>query len=160
MMKYPIMLDITGKRVVIIGGGKVALRKVKGLLHTGADILIVGLDVLPEIKELQVQVKEEAYRAEHLIGAFLIFICTNNPEVNQMVLKDRLPEQLVNDTTEQKNSDFFNMSTVSKNELLVGISTGGGNPGYAKKVKREVRQLVENLETEEIGKRNKNDKTC
>ncbi|EAF0346754.1 bifunctional precorrin-2 dehydrogenase/sirohydrochlorin ferrochelatase, partial [Listeria monocytogenes] len=35
-----------------------------------------------------------------------------------------------------------------------------GNPGYAKKVKREVRQLVENLETEEIGKRNKNDKTC
>lgn len=106
MMKYPIMLDITGKRVVIIGGGKVALRKVKGLLHTRADILIVGLDVLPEIKELQVQVKEEAYRAEHLIGAFLIFICTNNPEVNQMVLKDRLPEQLVNDTTEQKNSDF------------------------------------------------------
>ncbi|MBO0034241.1 precorrin-2 dehydrogenase/sirohydrochlorin ferrochelatase family protein, partial [Listeria monocytogenes] len=154
-MKYPIMLDITGKRVVIIGGGKVALRKVKGLLHTRADILIVGLDVLPEIKELQVQVKEEAYRAEHLIGAFLIFICTNNPEVNQMVLKDRLPEQLVNDTTEQKNSDFFNMATVSKNELLVGISTGGGNPGYAKKVKREVRQLVENLETEEIGKRNK-----
>ncbi|EAF0349488.1 bifunctional precorrin-2 dehydrogenase/sirohydrochlorin ferrochelatase, partial [Listeria monocytogenes] len=113
-MKYPIMLDITGKRVVIIGGGKVALRKVKGLLHTGADILIVGLDVLPEIKELHVQVKEEAYRAEHLIGAFLIFICTNNPEVNQMVLKDRLPEQLVNDTTEQKNSDFFNMATVSK----------------------------------------------
>ncbi|MFR6687659.1 bifunctional precorrin-2 dehydrogenase/sirohydrochlorin ferrochelatase [Listeria innocua] len=159
-MKYPIMLDITGKRVVIIGGGKVALRKVKGLLHTGADILIVGLDVLPEIKELQVQVKEEAYRAEHLAGAFLIFICTNNPEVNQMVLKDHLPEQLVNDTTEQKNSDFFNMATVSKNELLVGISTGGGNPGYAKKVKREVSHLVENLETEEIGNRNKKDKTC
>ncbi|WP_368315439.1 NAD(P)-dependent oxidoreductase, partial [Listeria monocytogenes] len=40
-MKYPIMLDSTGKRVVIIGGGKEALRKVKGMLHTGADILIV-----------------------------------------------------------------------------------------------------------------------
>ncbi|EGP9537583.1 bifunctional precorrin-2 dehydrogenase/sirohydrochlorin ferrochelatase, partial [Listeria monocytogenes] len=49
-MKYPIMLDITGKKVVIIGGGKVALRKITGLLDAGADILVVGLKILPEIK--------------------------------------------------------------------------------------------------------------
>ncbi|MBC1997338.1 bifunctional precorrin-2 dehydrogenase/sirohydrochlorin ferrochelatase [Listeria marthii] len=159
-MKYPIMLDITGKKVVIIGGGKVALRKIAGLLDADADILVVGLNVLPEIKSLNVQVVEEAYRAEHLESAFMIFICTDNPEVNQLVLRDRAPWQLVNDTTEQANSDFFNMATVTKNELTVGISTGGGNPGYAKKVKREVSQLVANLETEEIANRNKKDKTC
>ncbi|MBC2076259.1 bifunctional precorrin-2 dehydrogenase/sirohydrochlorin ferrochelatase [Listeria marthii] len=159
-MKYPIMLDITGKKVVIIGGGKVALRKISGLLDAGADILVVGLNVLPEIKALNVQVVEEAYRAEHLESAFMIFICTDNPEVNQLVLRDRAPWQLVNDTTEQANSDFFNMATVTKNELTIGISTGGGNPGYAKKVKREVSQLVANLETEEIANRNKKDKTC
>ncbi|MBF2501863.1 precorrin-2 dehydrogenase/sirohydrochlorin ferrochelatase family protein [Listeria marthii] len=159
-MKYPIMLDITGKKVVIIGGGKVALRKIAGLLDADADILVVGLNVLPEIKSLNVQVVEEAYRAEHLESAFIIFICTDNPEVNQLVLRDRAPWQLVNDTTEQANSDFFNMATVTKNELTIGISTGGGNPGYAKKVKREVSQLVANLETEEIANRNKKDKTC
>ncbi|MBC1968978.1 bifunctional precorrin-2 dehydrogenase/sirohydrochlorin ferrochelatase [Listeria marthii] len=159
-MKYPIMLDITGKKVVIIGGGKVALRKIAGLLDADADILVVGLNVLPEIKSLNVQVVEEAYRAEHLESAFMIFICTDNPEVNQLVLRDRAPWQLVNDTTEQANSDFFNMATVTKNELTIGISTGGGNPGYAKKVKREVSQLVANLETEEIANRNKKDKTC
>ncbi|WP_187986199.1 precorrin-2 dehydrogenase/sirohydrochlorin ferrochelatase family protein [Listeria marthii] len=159
-MKYPIMLDITGKKVVIIGGGKVALRKIAGLLDADADILVVGLNVLPEIKSLNVQVVEEAYRAEHLESAFMIFICTDNPEVNQLVLRDRAPWQLVNDTTDQANSDFFNMATVTKNELTVGISTGGGNPGYAKKVKREVSQLVANLETEEIANRNKKDKTC
>ncbi|MBC2000425.1 precorrin-2 dehydrogenase/sirohydrochlorin ferrochelatase family protein [Listeria marthii] len=159
-MKYPIMLDITGKKVVIIGGGKVALRKISGLLDAGADILVVGLNVLPEIKALNVRVVEEGYRAEHLESAFMIFICTDNPEVNQLVLRDRAPWQLVNDTTEQANSDFFNMATVTKNELTIGISTGGGNPGYAKKVKREVSQLVANLETEEIANRNKKDKTC
>ncbi|MBC2127285.1 precorrin-2 dehydrogenase/sirohydrochlorin ferrochelatase family protein [Listeria marthii] len=159
-MKYPIMLDITGKKVVIIGGGKVALRKISGLLDAGADILVVGLNVLPEIKALNVRVVEEGYRAEHLESAFMIFICTDNPEVNQLVLRDRAPWQLVNDTTEQVNSDFFNMATVTKNELTIGISTGGGNPGYAKKVKREVSQLVANLETEEIANRNKKDKTC
>ncbi|MBC2118517.1 precorrin-2 dehydrogenase/sirohydrochlorin ferrochelatase family protein [Listeria marthii] len=159
-MKYPIMLDITGKKVVIIGGGKVALRKIAGLLDADADILVVGLNVLPEIKSLNVQVVEEAYRAEHLESAFMIFICTDNPEVNQLVLRDRAPWQLVNDTTEQANSDFFNMATVTKKELTIGISTGGGNPGYAKKVKREVSQLVANLETEEIANRNKKDKTC
>ncbi|MBF2515685.1 precorrin-2 dehydrogenase/sirohydrochlorin ferrochelatase family protein [Listeria marthii] len=159
-MKYPIMLDITGKKVVIIGGGKVALRKISGLLDAGADILVVGLNVLPEIKALNVRVVEEGYRAEHLESAFMIFICTDNPEVNQLVLRDRAPGQLVNDTTEQANSDFFNMATVTKNELTIGISTGGGNPGYAKKVKREVSQLVANLETEEIANRNKKDKTC
>ncbi|MBC2072830.1 precorrin-2 dehydrogenase/sirohydrochlorin ferrochelatase family protein [Listeria marthii] len=159
-MKYPIMLEITGKKVVIIGGGKVALRKIAGLLDAGADILVVGLNVLPEIKSLDVQVVEEAYRSEHLESAFMIFICTDNPEVNQLVLRDRAPWQLVNDTTDQANSDFFNMATVTKNELTIGISTGGGNPGYAKKVKREVSQLVANLETEEIANRNKKDKTC
>ncbi|HFK1035320.1 TPA: NAD(P)-dependent oxidoreductase, partial [Listeria monocytogenes] len=46
-MKYPIMLDITGKKVVIIGGGKVTLRKITGLLDAGADILVVGLKILP-----------------------------------------------------------------------------------------------------------------
>ncbi|MCD2253137.1 bifunctional precorrin-2 dehydrogenase/sirohydrochlorin ferrochelatase [Listeria marthii] len=159
-MKYPIMLDITGKKVVIIGGGKVALRKISGLLDAGADILVVGLNVLPEIKALNVQVVEEDYRAEHLESAFMIFICTDNPEVNQLVLRDRAPWQLVNDTTDQANSDFFNMATVTKNELTIGISTGGGNPGYAKQVKQEVSQLVANLETEEIANRNKKDKTC
>ncbi|HAM2152550.1 TPA: bifunctional precorrin-2 dehydrogenase/sirohydrochlorin ferrochelatase [Listeria monocytogenes] len=159
-MKYPIMLDITGKKVVIIGGGKVALRKITGLLDAGADILVVGLKILPEIKAMDVRVVEEAYRPEHLKAAFMIFICTDNPEINQCVLRDREAGQLVNDTTDQENSDFFNMATVTKNELIVGISTGGGNPSYAKKVKREVSQLVANLETEEIGKRNKNDKTC
>ncbi|EAC6872510.1 bifunctional precorrin-2 dehydrogenase/sirohydrochlorin ferrochelatase [Listeria monocytogenes] len=159
-MKYPIMLDITGRKVVIIGGGKVALRKIMGLLDAGADILVVGLKILPEIKALDVQIMEEAYRSEHLKSAFMIFICTDNLEVNQLVLRDRTPGQLVNDTTNQANSDFFNMATVTKNELTVGISTGGNNPGYAKKVKREVSELVDNLETEEIGSRNKNDKTC
>ncbi|EOI6973865.1 bifunctional precorrin-2 dehydrogenase/sirohydrochlorin ferrochelatase [Listeria monocytogenes] len=159
-MKYPIMLDITGKKVVIIGGGKVALRKIMGLLEAGADILVVGLKILPEIKALDVQIMEEAYRSEHLKSAFMIFICTDNLEVNQLVLRDRTPGQLVNDTTNQANSDFFNMATVTKNELTVGISTGGNNPGYAKKVKREVSELVDNLETEEIGSSNKNDKTC
>ncbi|MBC1567394.1 bifunctional precorrin-2 dehydrogenase/sirohydrochlorin ferrochelatase [Listeria sp. FSL L7-1425] len=159
-MKYPIMLDITGKKVVIIGGGKVALRKITGLLDAGADILVVGLNVLPEIKSLNVQVVEEAYRAAHLESAFMIFICTDNPEVNQLVLHDRAAGQLVNDTTDQANSDFFNMATVTKNELTIGISTGGGNPGYAKQVKQEVSQLVANLETEEIANRNKKDKTC
>ncbi|MBC1626854.1 bifunctional precorrin-2 dehydrogenase/sirohydrochlorin ferrochelatase [Listeria welshimeri] len=154
-MKYPIMLDITGKRVAIIGGGNVALRKIKGLIDTGADILVVAPHILPEIKAFDVRIKEEAYRTEHLEGAFMLFICTNNPEVNQMVLRDSKPDQLVNDTTEQANSHFFNMATVMKNDLLVGISTGGGNPGYAKKVKREIGQLVENIATEEIKNRNK-----
>ncbi len=153
MMKYPVMLDIRGKKVVIIGGGKVALRKAKGLVAAAADVLVIGLTVLPEIKALNVQFLEEAYRKEYLSGAFMVFICTDNREVNQAVLQDVSSEQLVNDATNQSNSDFFNMATVAKNELVVGISTGGENPGYAKKVKQEVAELVENLATEEIANR-------
>ncbi|MBC1539175.1 precorrin-2 dehydrogenase/sirohydrochlorin ferrochelatase family protein [Listeria seeligeri] len=152
-MKYPIMLDLTGKKVVIIGGGKVALRKAKGLVEAAANVLVVGLTVLPEIKELGIQVLEESYRKEHLYGAFLVFICTDNREVNQAVADDASVDQLVNDTTNQANADFFNMATVTKDELVIGISTGGGNPSYAKKVKLEIANLVEKLETEEIAYR-------
>ncbi|MBF2599198.1 bifunctional precorrin-2 dehydrogenase/sirohydrochlorin ferrochelatase [Listeria seeligeri] len=152
-MKYPVMLDIRGKKVVIIGGGKVALRKAKGLIAAAADVLVIGSTVLPEIKALNVQFLEEVYRKEHLNGAFLVFICTDNREVNQAVADDASANQLVNDTTNQANSAFFNMATVTKNELVVGISTGGGNPSYAKKVKLEIANLVETLETEEIAYR-------
>lgn len=69
-MKYPIMLDLTGKKVVIIGGGKVALRKAKGLAEAAADVLVVGLTVLPEIKELGIQVLEERYRKSIFTGLF------------------------------------------------------------------------------------------
>ncbi|MBC6297863.1 bifunctional precorrin-2 dehydrogenase/sirohydrochlorin ferrochelatase [Listeria sp. FSL L7-1517] len=152
-MKYPIMLDLTEKKVVIIGGGKVALRKAKGLVGTDADVLVVGITVLPEIKTLDVHFLEEAYRKEHLEGAFLVFICTDNLEVNQAVMQDASANQLVNDTTNQANSTFFNMATITKKELVIGISTDGGNPSYAKKVKNEIEDLVDNFDTKEIAKR-------
>ncbi|MBF2340415.1 bifunctional precorrin-2 dehydrogenase/sirohydrochlorin ferrochelatase [Listeria welshimeri] len=152
-MKYPIMLDVTNKKIVIIGGGEVAYRKACGLVAAHADILVIGLTVLPEIKALDVRFIEEAYRKEHIEDAFMVFICTDNSLVNQAVLQDVSDNQLVNDTTNQTNSDFFNMATVTKNKLVVGISTGGGNPSFSKKVKFEIGQLLENLATDEIDNR-------
>ena len=86
--RYPMLLDVEDRLIVIIGGGNVAVRKALGLLEAGATrIRAVAprfADPFPE----GVQRIAEAYRAEHLQGAALVFAATDSPQVNSAVVRD------------------------------------------------------------------------
>jgi uroporphyrin-III C-methyltransferase / precorrin-2 dehydrogenase / sirohydrochlorin ferrochelatase len=86
MDPYPLLLDLAGRRAVVVGGGAVALRRVRGLLAAGARVDVVAPAVLPAFAELsEVTVSLRGYVDGDLDGAWLAHACADDPVVNAAV---------------------------------------------------------------------------
>ena len=82
----PLLLDVSGRRVVVVGGGAVAGRRVRALIEAAADVLVVAVRIGPEIAGAGVTVRERAFEADDLDGAWLALACTDDPAVNAAVV--------------------------------------------------------------------------
>src|SRR5438045_3998178 len=85
---YPLLLEVTDRAIVIVRGGEVALRKAKALIEAGATQIRVIAPRVHERMPQQVTRVVEPYRAEHLLGAALVFAATDDPSVNEAVVRD------------------------------------------------------------------------
>jgi uroporphyrin-III C-methyltransferase/precorrin-2 dehydrogenase/sirohydrochlorin ferrochelatase len=84
-MTYPIGLDLTGRRVVVVGGGRVALRRARTLLAAGADVTVIAPRVEPGLADLPLAVRQRGYRDGDLEGAWLVHAATSDRAVNSAV---------------------------------------------------------------------------
>jgi siroheme synthase-like protein len=139
MNLYPLMLDLTDRLTVVIGGGPVAVRKAAGLLQTGALVRMVcpDADSLRLAGEFSVESRldrvGEAYRSEHLDGAVLVFAAAT-PEVNAHVVADARARRIwVNSADNPETGDFFIPAAVRRGDLLIAVGTGGSSPAVAKR---------------------------
>jgi uroporphyrin-III C-methyltransferase/precorrin-2 dehydrogenase/sirohydrochlorin ferrochelatase len=82
---YPIALDLTGRAVVVVGGGTVALRRARALVEAGAVVTVIAPQVRPEFDELGVHVVPRGYRDGDLYGCWLAHAATDDPAVNAAV---------------------------------------------------------------------------
>src|SRR5690242_15654645 len=82
---YPIFLDLAGKPVLMVGAGKVALRKTKGLLEAGAAVTVVAPRAEPEFTGLPLTLRLRKFRPADLNGAILTFAATDDRQVNRAV---------------------------------------------------------------------------
>jgi uroporphyrin-III C-methyltransferase/precorrin-2 dehydrogenase/sirohydrochlorin ferrochelatase len=85
---YPILLDLTGRRVVVVGGGSVAVRRVPPLVAAGALVEVFAPELRPELADFGASLHDRAYRAGDLAGAWLVLACTDHPDVNAAVAED------------------------------------------------------------------------
>jgi precorrin-2 dehydrogenase/sirohydrochlorin ferrochelatase len=141
---YPIMLNLEGKKVVIVGGGKVAERKVTGLLGTGSHITVISPNTTDELKRLagclRIEWIEKSFSKEDLDGAFLIFAATNDNEVNQYIKMAARDQQLVTIADDPEGSDFHVPSHIQRGRLSIAVSTGGASPTLARKIREQLEQ--------------------
>lgn len=144
-MLYPINVRIRDRNVVVIGGGRVAHRKVLGLLDAGAKVKIVSPKLTNELLLLsqsgQISWQPEPYTKENLEGALLIVAATNDQETNQAVKRDAAPNQLVNLADDPEESDFQVPSVLKRGNLTIAVSTSGASPVLAKKIRRQLEQM-------------------
>ncbi|HVT20875.1 MAG TPA: uroporphyrinogen-III C-methyltransferase [Mycobacteriales bacterium] len=87
-MRYPLFLDLTGRRVVVVGAGRVATRRTKDLVHAGARVLVVAPEVAAALESEAVEVARRPYEAGDLVGAWLALACTDDAGVNAQVAAD------------------------------------------------------------------------
>ncbi|MEH7373759.1 NAD(P)-binding protein [Neobacillus drentensis] len=139
---YPVILRLEGKTVVIVGGGKVAERKVTGLLGTGAEIVIVSPEVTDEIQKLhregKIVWKQKSFFSSDLKDAFMIFAATNIREINQLIRNSTAPHQLVTIADDPGESNFHVPAHFQRGLLSIAVSTGGASPSLARKIREQL----------------------
>ncbi|HJV31190.1 MAG TPA: NAD(P)-binding protein [Bacillales bacterium] len=139
---YPIMLRLEGKRIVVVGGGKVAERKVSGLLGTGATIEVISPNLTDELERLaqdgQIQWFQKSFSIEDIDQAFMIFAATNDSNINQLIKKAAGAHQLITIADDPDNSDFHVPAQVKRGRLTIAVSTGGASPILAGKITKQL----------------------
>lgn len=144
MPLFPIFINLEGRRVLIAGGGHVALRKAERLSPYGADIFAVAPEFIPGFAGIPgVTLLERRFEPGDIDGAALVIAATDDPELNAAVSElcrwENVPVNVVDDI---EKCSFVFPSLVRRGELSVGISTGGASPSAAQYVRRGVEQLV------------------
>ncbi|MEW6328030.1 MAG: bifunctional precorrin-2 dehydrogenase/sirohydrochlorin ferrochelatase [Thermodesulfobacteriota bacterium] len=143
---YPINLDIKDKQCLVIGGGKVAERKVGTLLSCGARVRVVSPELTPHLQELleakKITREARGYRSGDLGGVFLVVACTDDPEVNTAVSKAAQGQNILCNIVDKPDlCNFIVPSMVIRGDLLITISTAGRSPALAKKLRRELEDV-------------------
>lgn len=149
MKLYPIMVNMNGRSVVIIGGGEVAARKVLDLLEAGAVVKVISPAMNGEIVKAsetygdKIDLVHRKYRKGDLAGAFMVFSATNDYEVNSEVFQEASERNLlINAVDDPPNCSFYVPSFVRKGDLLLALSTGGASPAMAARLRREIEKHI------------------
>jgi siroheme synthase-like protein len=135
---YPINLRLKGKRCLVVGGGKVAEGKVRGLLEAEAVVTVVAPDVSDSLAALEgVEVERRSYQPGDLAGFRLAIVATSDPEVNRAVfLEGEATGVWVNAADDPDNCTFTLPARIRRGSLLVTFATGGNSPALASWLRR------------------------
>lgn len=143
MSYYPAFLDLKGRLCLVVGGGKVALRKSEKLIEAGARVRLVsprfgeGFDKYQASES--VEFRRRAFLPEDLEGCFLVVSAADDQEVNRQVSREAHQRGLLCNVVDQPAlSSFIAPALVSRGRLQIAISTAGASPALARKIRRQL----------------------
>jgi siroheme synthase-like protein len=144
----PVNLLVRGRRIVVVGAGTVAARKIEPLLDLGAVVVVVAPGIDPEIRAWaeagRCELVEREFRPGDVEGAWLVFSATDEPGVNAAVFAAGEAARVwVNGADDPVNCSFTMMSVVRRADVVVAFGTGGRSPALSAHLRR--------LLTEELG---------
>ncbi|AYO29691.1 MAG: precorrin-2 dehydrogenase [Thermoanaerobacteraceae bacterium] len=157
MAYYPVMLNIEGKRCLVVGGGSVAHRKVLSLLECGAIVTVIAPEVNESIlklwKEARIRLIRRNYIKSDLAGYFIVVAASDDRDVNKLIAEEAgAGGVLVNVVDDGELSSFIMPSVIRRGDLTVAISTGGKSPLLSKMLRQKLEEILP-AECEELLKK-------
>ncbi|MEH0019830.1 MAG: bifunctional precorrin-2 dehydrogenase/sirohydrochlorin ferrochelatase [Desulfobacter sp.] len=142
MKYYPIFLDVQDKTCLVVGGGKVGTRKALGLAKANARVRVVSPGFSPELENNthpNICLDNKTFDASDLQGACLVFAATDSSALNAQIRDAaRRAGILCNIADGDDKGDFILPSVVSREDLILAVSTCGSSPAMAKRLRREL----------------------
>lgn len=139
MTPIPLMIDLKGQKVLVIGGGKIAERRITTLLDNQAIISVISPTVTKKIESLHVQKSvqwhKKVFEESDLANAFLIIVATNNSTINHWVIESAPKNALINAVEDATQGNVQFPIHLKRGKLSIAISTNGASPAFAKKIK-------------------------
>ncbi|MDY6854465.1 MAG: bifunctional precorrin-2 dehydrogenase/sirohydrochlorin ferrochelatase [Thermodesulfobacteriota bacterium] len=143
MKYYPINVDITDKICVVLGGGRIAQRKVESLLKYKGAVTVISPSLTPKLKELQSLGKIKnvcrEYQSGDIKDAFVVFCATNDSNINKKAAEEAKKRGILFNVVDMpKMCNFIVPSVVQRGDLFISISTNGKSPALAKRIRKEL----------------------
>jgi precorrin-2 dehydrogenase/sirohydrochlorin ferrochelatase len=139
---YPAFLNLKDKKAVVVGGGRVAERKVRLLMRAGADVTLVSPEITIALRKLAdrklLHYIRGAYRKRHIRDAFVVIAGTSSPEINRKIAREA--GQLVNVIDMPSEGNYIVPSLVKRGPLTIAISTEGASPAVSKAIRKEIEE--------------------
>lgn len=144
-MNYlPISLNLFKKKVLIVGGGNVALLKSKNLSRFTSDITFLATDFMPEIANSGYPTICKAYEKSDLKGFSLVYACTDNRQLNHQIKDDCSDTGLLVSVCDNPPlSDFVSPATYQKGTITISVGSDGTDVKRSVLIRNRIRQLVE-----------------
>ncbi len=119
----PVQISLTHKKVLIVGGGKVGLRKAKLFLKEGADVYVLSDFIDNQLLEYDIKWIHKTYESTDIIGYFLVYACTDHKDINHMIIEDCNKNNILcGSATYDDESSFYSMGYVSRNIGTLALS--------------------------------------
>lgn len=156
-LQYPVCLNLTGKRCLVVGGGMVAERKIEGLLPCGGDVLVISPRVSEAtrawVREGRLDWKPRVFRSGDTTGCFIVIAATGKWETDESVAREASRHgALVNVVDDPGLCQFTVPSVLRRGSLCVAVSTNGKSPTLARMVRQQLESVLgeENMSLLEI----------
>lgn len=144
-MLLPVALNVQGKRCLIVGGGRVAARKVQSLLECGAHVTIIAPELCSALLAIPDAIEwlPRPFQEGDCTGFELIFACTDQRTVNELVADEAKREKIwCSIADDAVNSDFHGAAAVRRGGICIGIMTEAGSPALARHLKNEIENCI------------------
>jgi siroheme synthase-like protein len=140
---YPIFLDLRDLPVLVVGAGKVALRKTRGLVDAGARVTVVAPEREPEFASLPVRIVPRRFRVADMAGARLVFAATDDRRTNRRIGMAAWDQGIfANIADSPEECGFIVPARIGRGDLQIAISTGGVNPRLAAELRRRLERVL------------------
>jgi len=137
-MMTPLLFNLKNKKVLVVGGGKVAARRIITLLENGAQVVAVSLDFsegLIKTENKQLTLIQSVYNMKQLTGIDLAVAATNNRKLNQQIKMDCRSQKIwCNRVDDPEDSDFIFPSVIRRGDLTLSVCTEGASPFLTKRI--------------------------
>ncbi|WP_178413002.1 bifunctional precorrin-2 dehydrogenase/sirohydrochlorin ferrochelatase [Peptostreptococcaceae bacterium] len=145
-MFYPVNINLDNMEIIIVGGGKVALRKCMNFLDFGKSVTVLAPEFDSRFLEIgnKVDLINDIFKEEYIEKFDIVVAATDNKEVNEEIACIcRKKSKLINVVDSRDLSDFTVSSYVKRGDLLIGISTGGKIPALSAKIREELEEIYD-----------------
>lgn len=133
---FPLFVNLNHKKIVVYGAGRIAIRRIRGILRFGAEVTVIAPQVRKELWELyqnyekQLSIEQRAYQYGEIQkqGVYLVLAATDDRQVNQMISTEcSQKDVMVNNASDSSQCDFYFPALVEREGLVMGVTSIDGN---------------------------------
>ena len=147
---FPMFIDLTDKKILVAGGGTIALRRIRTLLKFRADIRVIAPELCEELVQLEEEGKIAAERREYctsdIDGVYIVLAATDDHELNRRIWEEcRTAGITVNVADDRSLCDFYFPSIVMTEDTVIGINCGGEDHAKVKETRIKIEEMFGEL---------------